>query len=46
MVEFTLGPEDFGFYDADGKFVIEPGEHQIMVGGDSENLKTSTITLT
>ena len=46
MVEFTLGPEDFGFYDADGKLVIEPGEHQIMVGGDSENLKTSTITLT
>lgn len=45
-VEFTLGPNDFGFYDAEGKLLLEPGGIKLMVGPNSEDLKDVTITLT
>ncbi len=45
QVEFTLGSDDFGFYDADGKLLLEPGRFQIMVGPNSEDLKTVALTL-
>ncbi len=38
MLVFELGSNEFGFYDPLGNFVVEPGEFEIMVGGNSENL--------
>jgi len=46
QVEFTLGPHDFGFYDAEGKLLLEPGTLKVMVGAHSEELKDLTVTLT
>ena len=46
QVEFTLGPEDYGFYNADGKLLLEPGTLKVMVGANSEELKELTVTLT
>ncbi|HEV7473418.1 MAG TPA: glycoside hydrolase family 3 N-terminal domain-containing protein [Pyrinomonadaceae bacterium] len=37
-VEFTLGPEQLGFYDRTMKFAVEPGEFEVMVGPNSEDL--------
>jgi beta-glucosidase len=37
-VEFTLGPEQLGFYNREMKFVVEPGEFRVMVGSSSEDL--------
>jgi beta-glucosidase len=34
-VTFTLDKSDFGFYDARGKFVVEPGEIQVYAGDSS-----------
>jgi beta-glucosidase len=34
-VEFTLGPEQLGFYDAAMRFVVEPGRFDVYVGGSS-----------
>lgn len=34
-VNFTLTPEELGFYKPDGQFVVEPGEFTVMVGGSS-----------
>jgi beta-glucosidase len=46
QVSFVLGSNDFGFYDANGKLLLEPGRFQIMVGSNSEDLKSITLTLT
>ena len=35
----TLTPQDLKFYNADLKYDWEPGEFQIMVGGNSKDLK-------
>lgn len=42
-VRFTVGAEQLSFYK-NGKFVIEPGDFEIMAGGSS--VKTTKITLT
>lgn len=34
-VEFRLGPEELGFYNREMKYVVEPGEFKVWVGGDS-----------
>ncbi len=36
---FTLGKKDLSFYRKNMTFGTEKGEYEIMVGGDSENLK-------
>jgi beta-glucosidase len=36
---FTLGKKDLGFYRKNMTFGTERGDYEIMVGGDSENLK-------
>lgn len=42
VVEFVLNEKDFGFYDPNGKFLVEDGEFVIMVGGNSaETLNTT-----
>jgi len=38
-VTFTLKAHDLSFYRKDMTFGMEPGEFEIMTGGDSENLK-------
>jgi len=34
-LEFTLGPEQLGFYDRQMRFVVEAGEFKVMVGNSS-----------
>lgn len=34
-VTFTIGREELGFFDKKGNYLIEPGEFQVWVGGDS-----------
>ena len=35
MVEFTLTPDELGFDDRAGRFVVEPGEFRVWVGPNS-----------
>jgi beta-glucosidase len=35
-VEFTLTDKELGFYTAEGEFIVEPGEFNVMVGGSSD----------
>lgn len=42
-VEFELKQKDLMFYDQDAKFVWEPGEFEIMVGGNSRDLIKTKI---
>lgn len=46
QVEFTLTENDLAFYNADMKFVAEPGLFDVMVGGNSVDLKTASFELT
>ena len=34
-INFTLDKETLGFYDNDGKFIVEPGDFKVFVGGSS-----------
>jgi beta-glucosidase len=43
-VTFTINPELLSFYDADMKWVIEPGDFTIMIGTASD--KTESVKLT
>jgi beta-glucosidase len=44
-VSFDITPETLKFYNSDLKLVCEPGEFQVMIGGDSENVITKSFTL-
>lgn len=44
-VRFTIAPEMLKFYNADLKFVTEPGDFDVMIGPDSRNMKTARFTL-
>ena len=46
-VAFDITPDLLAFYDAGKKFVVEPGEFQIMVGNSSrdEDLKTAVLVV-
>lgn len=44
-VRFTIAPEMLKFYNADLKFVTEPGDFDVMIGSDSRNVKTARFTL-
>jgi beta-glucosidase len=44
-VRFTLGPRNLGFYNNDGRFVIEPGPFDLWVGDSSTNGEHATFTL-
>lgn len=35
-VKFEIGEEALGYFDNTGKFVVEPGEFEVMVGGNSQ----------
>lgn len=34
-IHFTLNKETLGYYDNDGKFIVEPGDFKVFVGGSS-----------
>ncbi|HEU4767937.1 MAG TPA: beta-glucosidase BglX, partial [Pyrinomonadaceae bacterium] len=44
-VEFTLGPEHLGFYNAQMKSVVEPGEFRVMVGSNSQDVVEKTFAV-
>ena len=44
-VSFTLGPQDFGYYDNAGKFVVEPGRIDLFAGNSSQATLASSVTL-
>jgi beta-glucosidase len=45
-VSFTLGPDQLGMWDRDMKWNVEPGEFSVMVGSNSVDLKSTTLTVT
>ena len=45
-VSFTLDTSDFGFYDNEGKFVVEPGEIDVYAGDSSTATLTQSFTVT
>ena len=44
-IQFTLTNQELGFYDNDGKFLVEPGLFNIMVGWNSNEGLTSKFEL-
>lgn len=44
-LKFTLTARDLSFYRRDMSFGMEPGEFEIMVGGNSEDLKNAKVRL-
>ena len=45
-VAFTLGPDDYGYPDAAGTRVVEPGRFLVMVGGSSAETLEAAFHLT
>jgi beta-glucosidase len=45
QLEFILTAAELGFYSNDGKFIIEPGEFAVMVGGSSAEGIAGSFTL-
>ncbi len=43
VVEFVLTDAELGFYDNTGKFIVEPGEFDIMVGSNSQKVLSKTL---
>lgn len=44
-VVFTLGREELGFYNADLRYVVEPGRFRVMCGPDSKHLQSAEFDL-
>ena len=44
-ITFKLTKEELGFYNNNGTFIIEPGEFTLFVGGSSETVLETKITL-
>jgi beta-glucosidase len=45
-ISFNITPEDLKFYNYDLKYDWEPGEFVIMIGGNSRDVKTSSVNWT
>lgn len=45
-VAFEITPELLSYYNHNLEYVCEPGEFEIMIGGDSRNLQKSKIVVT
>lgn len=43
VVSFSITPEDLKFYNYDLKYDWEAGEFQVMIGGNSRDVKMTTI---
>lgn len=44
-VEFTITPDMLKYYDADLNYTLDPGEFNVMVGPNSNDVKTLKFTL-
>ncbi len=44
-VSFKINPDLLRFYNYDLDYVVEPGEFDLMIGGDSKTVKTAKFTL-
>jgi beta-glucosidase len=44
-VTFTITPNDLKFYNYDLKFVSEPGDFKLFVGGNSRDVKEASFKL-
>jgi len=44
-VTFTVGPEQLRFYNRSMERVVEPGEFKLMVGSNSVDLESITLTV-
>jgi beta-glucosidase len=44
-ISFTLSAEDLKFYNNNLKWVYEPGDFEVMVGGNSRDVQTAKFTL-
>lgn len=44
-VTFAITPETLKFYNDDLKYILEPGDFNIMVGPNSRDLKTAKLTV-
>jgi beta-glucosidase len=44
-IRFTLQPDDFAFWNAQMKRVVEPGTFTISAGPNSVDLKSATLTV-
>jgi beta-glucosidase len=44
-VAFEIAPEQLAFYDIHMKFVVEPGEFEIMVGSSSRDVDLQKVIL-
>ena len=44
-ISFDITPEMLKFYNAELRHVIEPGDFQIMVGGNCKEVKTQNLTV-
>ena len=45
QVVFNINHSDLMFYDKDLKLITEPGEFDVMIGGNSRDVKMATFTL-
>jgi beta-glucosidase len=45
-VTFTIDKSDFGFYDNDGEFVVEPGTIELYAGNSSQATLTKSFQVT
>ena len=45
MVSFEITPESLSFWDINMKYVVEPGEFEIMVGTSSRDCDLQKVTL-
>ena len=45
-VSFDITPESLAFYDIDYKYVVEPGEFEVMVGTSSRDNDLQKLKLT
>ncbi len=44
-VSFTIGVNDLKFYNSDLKFVAEPGDFKLFIGGNSRDVKEASFKL-
>ena len=44
-VSFKISPELLKFYNYNLQYVFEPGDFDVMIGGDSKDVKTARFTL-
>jgi beta-glucosidase len=44
-VEFEITPDSLAFYDVNMKYVVEPGDFEIMVGTSSRDADLQKVVL-